>query len=170
MVLQEDSFCSRCATPLYLQSVEGKERPVCPDCGYIVYYDPKLVDIVVIHRDGQVLMVRRAREPGRLKWSLPGGYVDRGEVVEGAAVREALEETGLEVRVTGLVGLFSESEHLVVVAAYDSEIIRGDLTPGSEVLDLGFFSLDELPSMAFPQNYQVLESWRRQSGDLSLHD
>ena len=53
---------------------------------------------VVVERDEKVLMVRRGVEPGLGMWSLPGGYVDRGEMVERAAEREVVEETGLEVK------------------------------------------------------------------------
>ena len=167
-MIQEDKFCSKCSGSLRVQCVEGKKRLVCPNCGYVIYYDPKLVVIVVVPREGQILMVRRAMEPGRLKWSLPGGFVDRGEVLEKAAEREVLEETGIEIRVTGMISLFSETDSPVVVAAYSSEILRGELTRGSEVLDLGFFSLDDLPLMAFPQNYKVLECWQEQGRSRDL--
>ena len=82
-------------------------RPVCPQCGRVVFYDPKVAAVCVIARDGQVLMIRRGTDLGYGLWSLPGGFVDRGEVVEEAAAREAWEETGLEVTIDGLLGLFS---------------------------------------------------------------
>ena len=159
-MLKEDRFCPRCATPLEVQAVDGRERPVCSQCGHIVYYDPKLAAILVIYQDGRVLMVRRALEPGRWRWSLPGGYVDQGEVVERAAEREALEETGLDVKITGLVGLFSELGHPVVVAAFGSQMTGGELASGPEVLDVHFFPLDNLPPLAFPRDRQILEQWK----------
>jgi len=91
--------------------------------------------------------------------------VDQGEVVERAAEREALEETGLEVRITGLVGLFSEPGHPVVVAAFDSQMTGGELVPGSEVLDVDFFPLDSLPPLAFPRDRQILDGWKRSKGE-----
>ena len=68
-MIQEDKFCPKCSALLCTQCVESKKRPVCPDCGYVMYHDPKLVAIVVVPKGGQILMVRRAMEPGRLKWS-----------------------------------------------------------------------------------------------------
>ena len=157
----EDKFCPRCASPLEPTSVEGIERPVCSACGRIVYYDPKVTASTVVERHQKVLLVRRATEPGLGLWSLPGGYVDRGEVVERAAEREVEEETGLKVRVTGVVAVSSEAGHPVILVTYDSEIVSGAPSPGPEVMELEFFSLDTLPPLAFPRDRQILDSWQR---------
>ena len=85
------------------------------------------------------MMVRRAIQPGYGLWSIPGGYVDRGEVVEEAAVREVWEETGLKVEIQRMVGLFSEHEHPVVVAVFAAREVGGNLNAGAETLELGFF-------------------------------
>ena len=106
---QEDRFCPSCAAALETTEVFGYDRPVCPDCGRVIFYDPKVAVISIVPRDGKVLMIRRSTELGYGLWGLPGGYVDRGEVVERAAAREVLEETGLEIEIEGLLGLFSES-------------------------------------------------------------
>ncbi len=160
-MIEDDRFCPHCATPLEVRSAHGAERPVCPSCGRVIYYDPKLAATVVIEKDGKVLMVRRATEPGMGLWSFPGGYVDRGEVVERAAAREALEETGLTVEIVGLIGLFSERGHPVVLAAYHGQVIDGQPAPGQEVSEVEFFRPDELPPLAFPRDTKVLEQWRR---------
>ena len=157
----EDRFCPRCATQLELKDVQGVERPICPSCGKIVYYDPKVTAGAVVERDGKVLMVRRGNEPGLGLWSLPGGYVDRGEDVEGAAKREVLEETGLKVEVTAVVGVYSQPGHPVILIIYDSRIVEGAPEPGPEVLELGFFPTEELPPLAFHRDRQVLESWQK---------
>ena len=106
-------------------------------------------------------MVRRATEPGLGLWSLPGGYVDRSEVVEQAAEREVLEETGLTVKVTGLVGVFSEPGHPVILVTYDSQVLGGNPEPGAEVMELDFFSPDGLPPLAFQRDSRILEEWKR---------
>ena len=105
-------------------------------------------------------MVRRAIEPGYGLWSIPGGYVDRGEVVEEAAVREVWEETGLKVEIQRMVGLFSEQGHPVVVAIFAAREVGGNLKAGAETLELGFFSPDGLPDLAFPRDGQMLDRWQ----------
>jgi ADP-ribose pyrophosphatase YjhB (NUDIX family) len=91
---------------------------------------------------------------------MPGGYVDRGEVVEEGAVREVEEETGLVVRIDGLVGIFSEAGHPVLVAAFAAHEVGGSLKPGAEALEVGFFPLDALPPLAFPRDLDILAQWR----------
>ena len=159
-MLADDKFCPRCAAPLELKDVEGKGRPVCTQCGRVIYHDPKVTAATVVERGG-VLMVRRATEPGLGLWSLPGGYVDRSEVVEQSAEREVLEETGLTVKVTGLVGVFSEPGHPVILVTYDSQVLGGNLEPGAEVMELDFFSPDGLPPLAFQRDSRILEEWKR---------
>ena len=158
--MEGDRYCPSCSTPLEMRDAQGSRRPVCPSCGRVVYYDPKLAATVVVEQDDKILMVRRLVQPGLGLWSLPGGYVDRGELVEGAAAREVLEETGLRVDITGLVGLFSEDGHPVVVAAFDSRNTRGEAIAGPEVSELGFFSLGELPPLAFPRDVEILKAWQ----------
>ena len=138
----------------------GRQRPVCPQCGRVVYYDPKVAAAGIVEREGKILMVKRANQPGYGLWSIPGGYVDRGEVVEEAAVREVWEETGLRVEILRMVGLFSEHGHPVVVAVYAVQEVGGSLKAGAETLELGFFSPDGLPELAFPRDRQMLLRWQ----------
>ena len=159
-MMPEDKYCAGCGIPLETRILEGTVRPVCPQCGRVVYYDPKVAATAVVERAGLVLMLRRAVETGYGLWSLPGGYVDRGEVVEEAAAREVQEETGLQVQIGELVGLFSEEGHPVVVAAYAALETGGKLEPGQEALELGFYPLDRLPSLAFPRDQLILARWR----------
>jgi ADP-ribose pyrophosphatase YjhB (NUDIX family) len=159
MMQQGDKYCPGCATPLEVRENNGAMRPVCPACGRVVYYDPKVAAVTIISRDGKVLLVRRANQPGYGLWSIPGGYVDRGEVVEAAAAREVQEETGLEVAIDRLLGLYSEAGRPVIVAAFVGVEDGGELKPGPEALDLGFFALDNLPDMAFDGDWRILQDW-----------
>ena len=161
---QEDRFCPSCAAALETTEVFGYDRPVCPDCGRVIFYDPKVAVICIVPRDGKVLMIRRGTELGYGLWGLPGGYVDRGEVVELAAAREVLEETGLKIEIGGLLGLFSESGNPVIVAAYAGRETGGTLEAGPEALEVGFFDVDRLPELAFPRDREVLNSWRNSTG------
>ena len=156
-----DKFCAGCGTRLVVREQEGRQRPMCPKCGRVVYYDPKLAAACVIERDGKTLMVRRAVQTGYGLWSMPGGYVDRGEPVEAAAAREVQEEAGLLVEIDQLIGVFSDEGNPVVVAAYAATEVGGVLAPGPESLDVGFFALHDLPPLAFPRDEQILLRWQR---------
>ena len=143
----------------------GQQRPVCPECDRIIFYDPKVAVICVVPRNGKVLMIRRGTDQGYGLWGLPGGYVDRGEVVEQAAAREVWEETGLKVEPGDLIGLFSESGDPVIVAVFVASEIGGELEPGPEALEVGFFPVDDLPELAFPRDQNVLEIWQSTEGN-----
>ena len=160
--MEELNYCSRCQTPLVMVTLDGKPRHVCPNCRRPIFLNPKLVAAAVVHGPGGVLLVQRDLEPGRGLWAIPGGYVDRGEVVETAVEREVREETGLRVAVQGLLGLYSEEGSTIVLAAYAAEVAGGELTDRSgEVQAVGFFSVDSLPSLAFPRDEIVIQDWLR---------
>lgn len=155
----EERYCPQCASFLTPQMVGGVTRPVCSSCGRIVYHDPKVATAMILAIEGRVLMVRRDTEPGRGLWSLPGGYVDRGEVVEEAAVREVWEEVGLRVGVERLVGVYSERGSPVVLVVYAGEILEGEPEVGNEVMEVGFFEVGELPALAFERDGEILGRW-----------
>ena len=157
---EEDRFCPACAASLESKEIFGHKRPVCPDCGRVIFYDPKVAVICIVPREGKVLMIRRATNLGYGLWGLPGGYVDRGEVVEQAAAREVWEETGLRVETGDLIGLFSEPGNPVIVVAYAAQETGGTLAAGPEALEVGFFNVDSLPELAFPRDREVLGTWR----------
>ena len=164
LVTDNDKFCPGCGARLALQQHEGQTRPVCPECGRVMYYDPKLAATCVVEREGRTLFVQRAMPTGYGLWSLPGGYVDRGELVEDAAAREVYEETGLEVVTAGLIGVFSQAQHPVVVVAYSATETGGEVIAGPECLDLGFFAPGALPPLAFPRDAEIIQRKRATSG------
>ncbi len=156
---RELRFCQYCGGGLETESVEGKPRPRCSGCGVAVFEDPKLAAVTLVVVDGKVALVRRGVEPHLGRWSFPSGYVDRGERVEDAAVRETLEETGLHVRLKGLVGLYSETGSHVAVAVYAAEVLCGELAAGHDAQGAAFFDIDDMPPLPFPHDYRILEDW-----------
>ncbi len=159
-MLSDDVYCSRCSGILEAKDIDGVERPACSRCGKVIYHNPKVSAVAVVEQDGKVLMVKRALEPGIGLWSLPGGYVDRGEVVERAVEREVAEETSLEIEATEVLAVSSESGSQVILISYDSRFIGGELKGGPEVTDASFFDPMDLPPLAFPRDRQILETWK----------
>ena len=140
----------------------GKQRPVCPRCDWIFFPDPKVAAAILLIKDGKVLLVRRANEPARGLWTLPAGFIDAGEDPAEAAQRECLEETGLQVRVTGLLDVLSGLEHprgAHIVIFYRGEILSGDLQAWDDVDKAGFFEFDKLPPLAFSTTQKVLQKF-----------
>ena len=170
-MLPEDKFCPGCGSPLERTETAGKIRPVCAPCRRVIYYDPKVAAVVIVARENRILMVRRANQPGYGLWSVPGGYVDRGEVVERAAAREVQEETGLVVEIAGLLGLFSQAGNPVIVAAFAGMETGGVLRAGPETLAVDFFPQDALPPLAFPRDIEMLNlwtEWRRRNSQADI--
>ena len=155
------SFCQRCGERLAITQIEGHPQKHCPRCGQVVFLDPKVAAVVLVLMNDKLVLVRRANEPAMGRWSFPSGYVDRCEAVEDAAVREVKEETGLEVRLTGFVGLYSRTGSPVVLAAYSAEVTGGVLQPGPEVQETALFHPERLPPLPFPDDGQILDDWRR---------
>lgn len=153
-------YCERCGAAMEERPADGRLRPTCPACGWVIYRDPKLAVAVLVDHDGQVLLGRRgpgAREAGR--WSFPAGFVERGERVEDAAVREAREETGLEVEPGRLLGLFSATGETVVLAVYLATVRGGELAPADDLDLVGWFAPDDLPPLAFPHDREIIQRW-----------
>ncbi len=143
--------------------VAGAMRPQCGDCGAVAFVDPKLAVVVVASRDSRILMVKRDIEPMMGRWSFPSGYVDRGEVVEEAAVREVREETNVDVSLDALLGVYSRRGAPVVLVAYAATITRGEPSAGDEAQDAALFASDALPPLPFPNDDAIIADWRRRS-------
>jgi NADH pyrophosphatase NudC (nudix superfamily) len=156
-------YCPQCGTALEARHQEDRERPTCPACGFIHYLDPKVAVAVILGNADGVLLGRRRIDPGSGRWSFPAGYVNRGEVLEEAAVREIAEELGVTVQLNGVVGVYSEPGQPVVLIVYAGEILHGEIQPdGHEVSEVRRFPLDALPvDLAFPHDRHVLADWKR---------
>lgn len=146
-------FCIRCGSGLEFRELFGQERPICPNCGWIFFHDPKVAAGVLVEDDqGRVLLVRRVNEPGRGLWSFPAGFVDAYEDPARAAARECLEETGLVVSITGLLNVIGGREHergADIVIVYRARITGGALCPGDDADLAEWFPRSGLPPLAF---------------------
>ncbi len=131
-------YCPRCGGPLERRLLKSSEpvRPVCTRCGFVFYIDPKIaVGTIIRTGSRRLVLVRRAIDPGYGKWVFPGGYVDRGEQLTAAAVREAREESGLDVRLDGLINVYSYAGRAPVIVVYAATEIGGSLCGDDECLE-----------------------------------
>ena len=157
-------FCPRCggAMERKLLKATEPERPVCARCGFVFYLDPKIaVGTIIKTQSARLVLVRRAIEPGYGKWVFPGGYVDRGELLTAAAIREAREECGLEVRLDGLVNIYSYAGTTPVIVVYAATAIGGALAVDEECLETAEFDADTIPwdELAFTSTGQGLRDY-----------
>jgi ADP-ribose pyrophosphatase YjhB (NUDIX family) len=143
------------------------ERLVCTRCGFVFYLDPKVaVGTIITDDQGRIVLVKRAIEPGYGKWVYPGGYVDRGEQVHLAAVREAKEEAGLDVRLDHLINVYSYPGRAPVIIVYAASTVGGELCCDDEGLEARWFHPDEIPwnELAFSSTYDALQEHLGKAG------
>ncbi len=118
-----------------------------------MHKNPALTVDAVIVKDGKIVLIKRKKEPFQGQYALPGGFVEYGETVEAALRREVLEETGLVVDVSSLVGIYSDPlrdpRGHVVSAVFAAVIVSGALVSGSDAAEANFWEITNLPPLAF---------------------
>jgi ADP-ribose pyrophosphatase YjhB (NUDIX family) len=140
--LREARYCPRCGEEA---EIEYPRSMSCPHCGYGAYYNPKPVAAAIpVTASGDVVLLKRGFEPGKDLWTFPGGFVDLGESVEEAALREVREEIEADVELQALVGVYSKAEERVVLIVFAATIeVEPRTTP--EAPEVKAFAPDEIP-------------------------
>jgi 8-oxo-dGTP diphosphatase len=157
-------FCPRCGDRLESRLLKAGEpaRLVCTGCAFVFYLDPKIaVGTIIRTAADRIVLVRRAIEPGYGKWVFPGGYVDRGEPLTVAAVREAREECGLDVRLDGLVNIYSYAGKAPVIVVYAATALSGALATDDEGLEVREVTAAAIPwdHLAFRSTQEALRDY-----------
>lgn len=162
------NYCPRCGEDLVVApAYDGKARPTCEACGFIYFADPKVTaGVLVEDARGRVLLGRRSVDPRMSYWAIPSGYVDYGEAPDEAARRELHEETGLDVELTGLLGLWTFDDDIGdktgIAVFYRGVVVGGELQPADDIDEAGWFAPTELPDeIAFPVHAEVLALWQQ---------
>jgi ADP-ribose pyrophosphatase YjhB (NUDIX family) len=119
------------------------------------------VTAIPVTADGEVILIRRGFDPGRGLWAQPGGFLEIDETPTEGAIRETLEETGLVVEPTEIVGLYARLEAAVIVLVYESTIAGGEARLSPEALEIRAFAPDAIPwsEIAFRTTYWALVDW-----------
>ncbi len=140
-----------------------ENKLLCPQCNatVVTYRNPVPTVDIIIRYEGKIVLIERRNPP--FGWALPGGFVDYGESLEKAAIREAREETGLDLRDLRQFRAYSEPDRdprqhnisMVFIAEG-----QGQLRGGDDAAKAALFSLDELPSPLCFDHGKILADYR----------
>ena len=158
------NFCIRCGNVLEMIVRFGAERPVCTKCDYTHFFDPKVAAAMWLTQSNKLLLVRRAIEPAKGYWTIPGGFVDAWENPAETAARECAEETGLKVIPEKLLDVVSSqhpSSGAGFVIFYRGKIMSGDLQAGDDADAVDWFSINQLPEIAFYATQIMIDRWKK---------
>ena len=168
-------YCSECAGTLEKKEIEGHQRLVCPRCGKIYYQNPlPVVAAVIIGKEGRILLTKRGLPPGKGRWALLGGFVEKDESPEEAILREMKEEIGIEGKIEDLIGVYKNESELygsITVIGYKISSQSETYTLNEEVKEVRFFPSDRLPSIPFSSHKRILEDlWRTRKSPIPTVD
>ncbi len=141
------NFCSHCGAAVTRRVPAGDTLPryVCDACATVHYQNPKIVAGCIPEWEDKILLCRRAIEPRHGLWTLPAGFMEKGETTLQAAARETLEEAGARVEVGPLYTVFSLPHIDQVYLFYRGRLTDLDYAPGSESLEVDLFHEHVVP-------------------------
>ena len=160
------NYCSRCGSALTFGPLpaETRDRLACGKCGFIAYVNPRLVvSTLPVTTDGELVLIRRAIEPGYGWWAQPGGFLEIDETAHEGAIRETMEETGLVIEPNEVVGVYTRPQAAVVVVCWEARVVGGEMQVTDESLDVRTFQPHEIPwpELAFQTTTWALRDWVR---------
>ena len=156
-------FCSRCGTAMQaaIPPGEDRERPVCPSCSFVHYENPRIVAGCIVEEGDSILMCKRAIEPMRGRWTIPGGYLELDESTPEGAVRETLEEADARVDVVAPHAYLDVPNISQVYSIFRARFRKPGFGPGPESLEVRMVPADEIPwdELSFPVVHFALRLW-----------
>ena len=160
-------FCSNCGEKNQFGEKDGNKRYFCSHCSTIHYENPKPTATLICMHQNQLLLVKRAVDPGKGMWGLPGGFIERGETPEMGAQRELLEETNLQGRVSNLLGTCSHFNSVfgdILLMGMEVQIEDwSSLKAGDDAEEAILFPLKELPKLAFLCHEKIVNMYLQKS-------
>jgi len=154
-------YCPQCKYPLRRIKINKRRRLVCLKCGWINYENPFPAVVAVVRKSRKILLVRRGIEPHKGRWTLPSGFIEIEETSQEACLRELKEETNLEGRISGLIGVYSQRSKMyknILVVAYEVEVKKKkELTAGDDAQEAKFLLIKKLPHIPFSSHIQIID-------------
>ncbi|GBE26615.1 bifunctional NMN adenylyltransferase/Nudix hydrolase [bacterium BMS3Bbin03] len=164
-------YCPYCAAPLKDGTENRSFIQICPNCGWIHYFNPVPSSAILpVLPDGQIVLIRRQNEPFAGKWAIPSGFVEYGENPEETALRELKEETGLTGKIDSLLDI-SEKETpaygSVLVITYLVNITGGEMEAHDDAKEIAAFSPDKFPPIEIKLFQDVLDKYKRRQSAIA---
>ena len=140
--------------------MDGNDRYYCLECNTIHYENPKPTATIICPKNNEILLVKRAVNPSKGRWCLPGGFIERGESPEEAAVRELNEETRLQGRAVNILGTCSHYNTIfgdILLIGLEMEVKDwSTMEAGDDAEEAELFSIKALPKLAFPCHEKIV--------------
>jgi 8-oxo-dGTP diphosphatase len=163
--MDEYIFCHSCSAKLVTKIIDDKRRKHCEKCGFTFWNNPKPVVSVLIQRNGKILMLQRANEPFKDYWVLPGGFMCFEETAEEAVKRETKEETGLDVKIERIIGIYridNDPRGMHVDIIYKGKA-DGKIKLSQEDGKYNYFAKNSLPEHIAYKHRTAIEDWIKKS-------
>lgn len=161
---REYKFCPTCAEKLKRERIDGRKRLSCPKCGFIFWNNPKPCVSVIIEKEGNVLLIKRAYDPLKDYWCLPGGFIESDERPEDAVTRETKEEINLDIKIKRLVGVYqidNDPRGTSIDIIYFGFITGNPPRLSREHSEYKFFSPNELPRLIAYKHREAMDDWHK---------
>lgn len=164
-IMRKFKYCPKCAQELISRPVEGRDRQMCPSCGWINFLNPlPVAQCLVRNSRGELLLAKRGVEPYKGYWALPGGFVEIDESPEEAGRRELEEETGLRGEPGRMLGIHLQKSLVygyVLVIGVEYIVEEEEPRAGDDVDEARFYSRDSLPEIPFRSHLALIDELYR---------
>ena len=159
-------ICSNCGKKNQYSFIDGNKRFHCVSCNTIHYENPKPTSAIICTNNSKILLARRAFEPGKGEWGLPGGFMELNETLEEATMRELKEETMLDgsaVKTLGTCSHFNTIFGDILLIGLEVQIDDwSNMQAGDDAAEAVLFPLEKLPRIAFPCHEKIVSMYLEQ--------
>lgn len=159
-------YCPNCKSALIKKFINKKPRIACPNCKFIFWNNPRPCVSAIIRKSDKILLLKRAAEPLKNYWCLPGGVIEYDEKPEDSIVREVKEETNLDIKIVKLVGVYlidNDPRGNGIDVIYEGKIANDTFEIGKEHSQFDFFSFQNLPSPIAYKHRQAIAEFQNLS-------
>lgn len=154
-------FCPHCGNSLVLKTIDNEKVKTCGKCNFIFWNKPKPVVSILLHKNNKILMLKRAKEPFKDYWVLPGGFIGYTETAEEAVKREAKEEIGSDVTVDGIIGVYriDDDPRGIHIDIIFHGKVKEEIKVSKEDKNWKLFSPDKLPENIAYKHRDAINDW-----------